>query len=878
MNGHDAHDVLALAERTRGGEIRAAAAQCVDVAQETEEPALIRAFKFGRTVDEHTQICLPQDAAGQRPYIVVVSRIAIEHPKEFGNAVHERIAAPRSDAFKRVPGACHEFRGQLVSPVCRQHVVNAAPGRMRTQFRKLFHAQPDHGRCEYRGERGILPRIIERREQGEHHTDLAALKVAARLVGIGGDTRIAQGIDENPRPPLRRAQEDHDVAVSQRMPAPAVVHDIFLGDQFCDAPRDKVRLHLEFAELLAAFFLPLLFFLFIRAVGVVDAQQVQLHGRGKGFPARERVEFAPRIQARLLVVRNIDGGLRHDLRKYVIDGFEHFGAAAEILRHRDERSLRRPAAVRAIGLLKEDGIGKAESIDALLDVADDKAVVPARDLPQNPLLQAVRILILIHHDGVKMPLKLDGDVRGIDRRRIGLQLFRVRTQKMQCFMLEIAEIQDAARNLFTLHRRVKFYCELRKPAYVRVCAVLRRAQILRSLGETLQELIPRRKDSLGQTIELRGNLRRICVEVFAWDRAALLFCRRCGGHKFCPCRRILRVCERLDLSRKGFVDAQMLQYGVTGLFRRRTERIVPLRQQREGAPVIRTDLPERRAQLVDEERKSGAFPIRRIVRLAALRGEPRLGRGLTEREFVKGEHRLLQPFVAPLIPDVGVGKGEESLRISLSRRGGIFLLKQLLKDIVRQQKNLLLACQPIVRRNLRRLDIRLQYPLTKGVKGRNIRARQENALTFKSDDLFISVGCRRMICSDAVNLDVERSLDALAHLRCRRFRKGEDKHAIKRKFPAPHPRNDALHEDARLARSCRRRDEDILPARINRLPLIRRKAHVIRHPYLPPLSRRPQSPPSPPAHRPVCRGNRPRAPAQIRRRRGTRRTHTPFSV
>ena len=138
----------------------------------------------------------------------------------------------------------------------------------------------------------------------------------------------------------------------------------------------------------------------------------------------------------------------------------------------------------------------------------------------------------------------------------------------------------------------------------------------------------------------------------------------------------------------------------------------------------------------------------------------------------------MQPFVAPLIPDVGVGKGEESLRISLSRRRAIFLLKQTLKDIVRQQKNLLLARQPIVRRNLRRLDIRLQYSLTKGVKGRNIRARQENALTFKRGDLLVRVGCRRTLLRDTVNLGIERSLDALAHLRRRRFRKGEDEHAV----------------------------------------------------------------------------------------------------
>ena len=125
------------------------------------------------------------------------------------------------------------------------------------------------------------------------------------------------------------------------------------------------------------------------------------------------------------------------------------------------------------------------------------------------------------------------------------------------------------------------------------------------------------------------------------------------------------------------------------------------------------------------------------------------------------------------------------------------------------------------------------------MKGRNIRARQENALTFKRGDLLVRVGCRRTLLRDTVNLGIERSLDALAHLRRRRFRKGEDKHAVEREFPAAHLRDDALHEDARLARSCRRRDEDVLPARFNRPLLIRRKAHVIRHPYLPPLLRRP---------------------------------------
>ena len=53
MNGHDAHDILALPQRARRREIRIHRAHPFDEAQEPEQAAEIRLFVFRCTIDEH---------------------------------------------------------------------------------------------------------------------------------------------------------------------------------------------------------------------------------------------------------------------------------------------------------------------------------------------------------------------------------------------------------------------------------------------------------------------------------------------------------------------------------------------------------------------------------------------------------------------------------------------------------------------------------------------------------------------------------------------------------------------------------------------------------------------------------------------------------
>ena len=110
-------------------------------------------------------------------------------------------------------------------------------------------------------------------------------------------------------------------------------------------------------------------------------------------------------------------------------------------------------------MLKERRIGKAKPIDALLHITDNEAVIFTCNLLQNPLLQSVCILVLVHHDCVVMGPQLIGNLGRRGNGRILLQLLRIATEKFECRMFKVAEIEDAALNFFLLKRIVKRYCQ-----------------------------------------------------------------------------------------------------------------------------------------------------------------------------------------------------------------------------------------------------------------------------------------------------------------------------------------------------------------------------------------------------------------------------------
>ncbi len=96
VDGHDAHDILPLAERAGRTEVGIALLHGIDVAQEMEQTGKAGLLILGCLIDEHAQIGLTQQSARQAAHIVVVSRLAIEIPQELRHAVPAGIVAPTS--------------------------------------------------------------------------------------------------------------------------------------------------------------------------------------------------------------------------------------------------------------------------------------------------------------------------------------------------------------------------------------------------------------------------------------------------------------------------------------------------------------------------------------------------------------------------------------------------------------------------------------------------------------------------------------------------------------------------------------------------------------------------------------------------------------
>ena len=94
VDAHDAHDVLARAERACNGKVGVTLAQILEETQEAEEAAVIRLLVLCRAVGEHAQVRLAQQAALEAADVIVVACLAVERPDELRHAVAYGVAAP----------------------------------------------------------------------------------------------------------------------------------------------------------------------------------------------------------------------------------------------------------------------------------------------------------------------------------------------------------------------------------------------------------------------------------------------------------------------------------------------------------------------------------------------------------------------------------------------------------------------------------------------------------------------------------------------------------------------------------------------------------------------------------------------------------------
>ena len=417
---------------------------------------------------------------------------------------------------------------------------------------------------------------------------------------------------------------------------------------------------------------------------------------------------------------------------------------------------------------KQRRIGEAKSIDTLLDVADHEEVAPIRDFPENRLLHAVRILILIHHDFFI----------ALFYRCQSLPLIQYGKSEM----LQIAEVQ---RRLFSL-RRVKSLDEI-----CRETAKLRRlragsTQILEQgffrLGKKrVLQFLQRRRDvrfppifivkTLGLIVDFHFSGRVKRRESFRQRGKSLLHgCPRARR------RSMGKIVDQLAVRRKSLLVG--LDAVQTSLICK-ILRSIPARGQRPVYSILQIRVPMR---LLD-----GALPP--FGNAPGNSGNPRLRVRLAFRETVQIQHHFVKRRIVA-VRTVASDKAQK-IRVLLL----VVFLEQIPDHPLPHQFPLLFVEQPEFRIDVDRREIFPNQPLAKGMKRGNGRVGKQYELVSKLRVRFQFV--RQLF------------LDALAHFCRRRVCEGDDKKLVDPVFPVDNVFDDPLHQRICLAGTGRRRNEQI---------------------------------------------------------------------
>ena len=179
----------------------------------------------------------------------------------------------------------------------------------------------------------------------------------------------------------------------------------------------------------------------------------------------------------------------------MVGGSEHRTAGAEILPQEDapRRTGRGCAKIRkARVFLEEDrGVGEAEAVDRLLDVADEKEVAAlARHGAENEVLHLRHVLIFIDHDLGIAPGELPRQLR---RRAVVIR------EQLRGHVLEIGEVHKAAPPLLGGVGRA----EVQRQRQQRLHGRGRRVQVGERLRGGDVDLLLQRLDGLFRRVALR---------------------------------------------------------------------------------------------------------------------------------------------------------------------------------------------------------------------------------------------------------------------------------------------------------------------------------------------------------------------------------------
>ena len=641
-------------------------------------------------------------------------------------------------------------------------------------IRKAEH-RPQHGRSQI----DILRRVVDDLQQRDERPDVGCFHQVFPGVGIHRDATGRESFHIGREVPAGRKQ-DAAVLVLHRAGRAALPHRLSGGRQFFDAPGDPCCVRF----------------------GFIVRQKLCFHAAG----------VVPRCAAHQplpIAVSGIAQLRGHELLKNEVDALHHLRGRTEIRIQRQQgvlpgSTLRRARAGRpagqgrpAVQLFPEDaGVGLPEAVDALLQVAHQKEVIPRRGgkAAVQGILQRIGVLIFVHHHGsIVLPdapaQRGGGAVRA--------------AQQPQGKVFKVAEFQQLALPLFGREPGVEIPHRRKQGLQPGQCRLPVGFRFFLAAGDKLGDL----SKQVGGLVStgLDGRLVVALQPFFHALQAGLLFhAQHKRGEPVIQGRPLPCLCQPLHLAQQGgrafqtalrvgvFFGHRCFRFpdGRRGLFfsglRHFLGIVLPAvlpggAQQLAGRLCIAGCL--RQQQVMPAGGVKAVFLLpwsQKFVQLAVVVRQ-------CPQEIIHLQDGVPRRFVGAALA-VQVGKGAEiRVRVGVLQRFG--------QCRRAQQLHAAGVCRGKIRRDIQRLKMLVQQVQTERIHGADGCTLQQHALAAQG-------GVARLLLAAAQ----QRLPDAGPQLRRCRIRKGDDEQpvGVHRVLRVGDEAHSALGQHRRLAAAGRR--------------------------------------------------------------------------
>ena len=414
VHGHDADDVLLIAQGLGGPAVIRAGAQ-VCALQE-----IIQGAALGSLLRQQAQVGLPGSAVLRRAGGVVDAGFVQQQADEDVQGHPAAEEAPAVESGKQVGGFDADRRVRCGGSSHEDLVIGRRGRRVADpDGRQLLGAEAEAGNAADGHQREVLVRVVDHPEQVHHILDLAQVVILRVRVRIEGNAGLAEGVRVDGGVGGRVAQQDHDVPVP--VAGPGRQRRIALLHQGPDPLGNKAGFPLGACG--DALLLP--------RILVGRDQQPQLRFRAGG-------RFRAGAQGGAVVIFDLQRLAVHDHGEDLVDGVEDVPGGAEVLLQQDLTLRAAWFNGKTLVLVHEQRrLGLAKAVDALLDVADHEELVPPVQRLDDLLLDGADVLVLVDEQHIILTGELPGD--------------GFLPQEGQAAVLQVVVVQDAA---FELQRLV----------------------------------------------------------------------------------------------------------------------------------------------------------------------------------------------------------------------------------------------------------------------------------------------------------------------------------------------------------------------------------------------------------------------------------------